>query len=771
MSRLTTLNVILLTGCLATAAPLLCLAQVIRQAVYVDATAGNDENTGFSPGEAWKTLERVNAATFGPGASILFRAGGIWRGQLSPRGSGSEGRPVVIDRYGKGGKPLISGAGMTGEGVVRLFNQSYWEINNLEITNDAEEAGDRRGIEIKAADFGTVQHIHLKDLEIHHIKGIPGNSLTSKLTAGIYIAVTADSLRPTRFNDLLIERCEIHHVDNQGIVTNNEVAHNDYPGTPQWHRRKFTDVRIRDNVIHHIAKNAMIIRLTEGGVVEHNLCYETALKTTGNTIFSRSASGTVFQYNEGYLNRSPDYDGSLYDPDLSSPGTIWQYSYSHDNAHGLVWFCTTGKDQDVIVRYNLSRNDRGSLVYFNYSFESAYVYGNTFVIGEHTAPLIIRENPRNDHTYYFYDNVIHNNSRNARYAFAAAAPSTTGAGAEGVAASGAERRGRGAAGEADNTARKEGRPRPAGVQNRNFRGNIFHGYHPEGEPRDTPGFPGSGDLPAALPLAPPDVPQLSQGSFPAAGEQLSLTEAEEHVPTGDEGPGQVSPGKKPRRAPAGDERHPSTPGGDRQVIARVNGEPLYAREFQREMQAVKARVMEEFCSRQGLKNLPAGFWTRPLDGETPLEAVKAAALKKLTRIKVLQSLMKEKGILENTGYPAFLDSLETTNRLRRNELAGDDLVRKDLAGADLSGNGLAGNCPAGKKIVYGLRQYNEKDYFYYVFTNAVLQLKERLLDEKFTGPERIDEAVARLTRKRVEEADVSLDKSLYDQLSFNRTEP
>src|SRR5690606_8527023 len=179
---------------------------------------------------------------------------------------------------------------------------------------------------------------------------------------------------PTRFHNVLVEGCLIHHIDNQGIVTNNEVKQDDYPGTQDWERRRFTNITIRNNTIHHIAKNAIIARMMDGGVVEHNLWYETALRITGNTIVSRTRRGTVFQYTEGYLNRSPDYDGSLYDPELNSPETIWQYSYSHDNAHGLVWFCTSARDSGVVVRYNVSENDRGSIFCVNYANHSVRIY-------------------------------------------------------------------------------------------------------------------------------------------------------------------------------------------------------------------------------------------------------------------------------------------------------------------------------------------------------------------------------------------------------------
>ncbi|MCK4746431.1 MAG: hypothetical protein KAT15_05325, partial [Bacteroidales bacterium] len=318
---------------------------------YVDAKDGNDTFSGLSPDSAWNSLGKINSIVFQRGDTILFRTGCYWTGQLSPQGSGEMGGPIVIDKYGTESLPVINGNGMTGEGVVRLFNQSFWEINSLEITNNAAQQGDRRGVEIKASDYGLVQHIYLRNLHIHHIMGLEGHNNIHKRTAGIYFACVSDDLKPTRFDDILVEGCEIHHIYNQGIVTNSESGLGDYPGTGSFHDKKFTNLRIRKNTIHHISKNAMIIRLCDSTcVVEYNVCYETALSETaltgkpvdprrrhGNTIFSRSCNGTVFQFNEGYLNRGEAYDGSFYDADLSSPNCVFQYSYSHDNAHGLFW--------------------------------------------------------------------------------------------------------------------------------------------------------------------------------------------------------------------------------------------------------------------------------------------------------------------------------------------------------------------------------------------------------------------------------------------------
>ena len=423
----------LICACLVTAAS--------GATFYVDSSGGNDSNAGTSPGEAWKSLAQVNGRTYAPGDRIFFKAGCAWRGKLNPKGSGDAGRPIVIDMYGSGAKPVIDGDGSTGDGVVYFFSQQHWEVNHLQITNDASTGGDRRGVMVAAANCGLVRHIHLKNLHIHHIKGIVGQSIQAKDTAGIAIFIEADDKVDTRFDDILVEGCHIETIDNTGICTRSRAGGGNTPGSYNFNRRRITNLRIRNNVVHDIAKNAMIIRLADGGIVEHNVCYDTAYRAgTGNTIFSRSSRGTVFQFNEGYLNRSRDYDGCLYDADLESPGCIFQYSYSHDNSHGLFWMCTEPQDANVIVRYNISRNDRGNIFCFSYPNTSCYVYNNVVFVPAHLSPRIIDERRKGDKTYYFYNNIIYNLSPTASYNWHNA--------------------------------------------KRHFSNNLFFGHHPDSEPDD-----------------------------------------------------------------------------------------------------------------------------------------------------------------------------------------------------------------------------------------------------------------------------------------------
>ena len=437
---------------------------------YIDSVAGLDTNNGTSVATPWKNISRVNAVTIPLGSFVYLKCNSVWNGQqLKFFGSGTALYPIIVDQYGTGSKPRLNGDGLTtaDQGVVYLYNQDYIEINNLEITNypvlspstnpnsiffvGIFENGtnplgaDRRGVMVAIKDKGVCNHIYLKNLNIHHIKGQLGNGQTSiggaipKRTGGIYFAVLNEATGAnSRFNDILIDGCAINYVENTGLALDNEDDVY-YPGGNElalWTARKFTNIKVSNNLIHHIGKNAMIIRCTdETGLIEYNTCYETAVGTTGNTMFSARAKGTVFQYNEGYFNRSTtqtvdpgNIDGSMYDPDYGSVGVIFQYSYSHDNSEGIYWGCntrgsnnnTTGipdpEDVGCTLRYCISQNDLGDLIFFNYPSAGNEIYNNIFYIKPGLSSKIIHESGTKNHAYNFFNNIIYDIG-NATYAW------------------------------------------------------------------------------------------------------------------------------------------------------------------------------------------------------------------------------------------------------------------------------------------------------------------------------------------------------------------
>lgn len=77
---------------------------------YVDPDEGDDANSGLDPDDAWRTLERPNLHTFGPGECLLFRRGSTSLGQLTldHLDSGEAGRPLTLDTYDRGESPSAS---------------------------------------------------------------------------------------------------------------------------------------------------------------------------------------------------------------------------------------------------------------------------------------------------------------------------------------------------------------------------------------------------------------------------------------------------------------------------------------------------------------------------------------------------------------------------------------------------------------------------------------------------------------------------------------
>ena len=133
---------------------------------YIDSVTGNDDNTGASRGKAWASLDKVNSVTFKPGDRISFKAGTVYTGQLKPKGSGKDGKPIIIDMYGVGSKPRIDGKGLYLDTVL-LQNVEYWEVSNLEITNLAPERKEwQTGVRVWANNFGTMHHIQLKNIKL-----------------------------------------------------------------------------------------------------------------------------------------------------------------------------------------------------------------------------------------------------------------------------------------------------------------------------------------------------------------------------------------------------------------------------------------------------------------------------------------------------------------------------------------------------------------------------------------------------------------------------
>lgn len=354
---------------------------------YVDSISGDDSNGGDSESQAWKTLEKVNATIFQPGDRILFKANGIWEGQLFPKGSGNEQDPITIDMYGIGNKPIINGNGISGElgASVLLYNQEYWEINNLEITNNAATEEQRYGVLVRFDNYGTGNHIYINNLNIHDIKGIVGDRFVGD---GILIVGTGNQV-PTNYNDVKIENCTVEDVTRTGISVWNQWAQREslsYAGRPGYHATTgdyyaSTNVVVRNNTINNVMGDGILVSVCDGAIIEYNVASHCNLMSgqANVAMWPHNSDNTIMQYNEAYLTHHT-LDGQGFDVDILCHNTIVQYNYSHDNEGGFLLICSDpryGSTTNTVVRYNISENDRCRSFEIKGKVYNSFIYNNT----------------------------------------------------------------------------------------------------------------------------------------------------------------------------------------------------------------------------------------------------------------------------------------------------------------------------------------------------------------------------------------------------------
>jgi fibronectin type 3 domain-containing protein len=394
---------------------------------YVDSENGNDANSGTDTSAAWKSLSKINATVFNPGDTILFKTGGIWNGQLSPMGSGLDGSPIVIDMYSTGSKPLINGGGLNNTGTVYLVNQEYWEINNLEVTNDdnlnTNDTTDvRMGIYYKidaniAGSNHVFHHIYIRNCYIHDVDG---NENGSAAGAGISGEIVGPSTASSaRFDDIRIENNTLTKVDRTAIqpnklnifsCTGTDTCFRDgVRNNNQWG----TGFHVANNTLNDIGGDGILMRETKDAIVEHNVLTSFGTRVLTTTaiagIWLWNANHTIFQFNEVYGGPASNQDGTAFDFDYYGIDTVYQYNYSHDNPMGTILLM--GANENDIFRYNISQNDGLAFRHFAYNeTTSAYLYNNIFYYDGANHKINGDSKDETKLGYHFYNNIFYNTS-------------------------------------------------------------------------------------------------------------------------------------------------------------------------------------------------------------------------------------------------------------------------------------------------------------------------------------------------------------------------
>lgn len=426
----------------------------MNRTYYVDSLLGCDRNPGLTPDAPWRTLEKVSKTVFEPGDRILFRADRTYNGQLWPKGSGTADRPIRVGRYGEGHKPVIDAGGSHGtpEGryvdgaAVLLFNQDFWEIEDLDVTNHnpffkqgftyftpdgqrnvmnpSPENRYRYGVLLRWDNYGTGRHVYLRRLDIHDVNGEMQRFVAEGILVSCSGAEGADlsaaptqGVVPTNFDDVLIEDCTIERIDRTGISVFSQWAggrgvdyYGDLSRTGNFYHttvgpwKGSTRLVIRGCRIAWTAGDAIVVNSTIGALIEHNYvehaCYEMRIGANA-AVWPHNADGTVMQYNEVCYTHGVA-DGQPFDIDLGCHDSVIQYNYTHDNEGGFLLLMN--HTWNNVIRYNISQNDRNGLIWIHEN-EGSYFYNNTFYMGtEEVSPF---RGPYDCHKWTFTNNIFY----------------------------------------------------------------------------------------------------------------------------------------------------------------------------------------------------------------------------------------------------------------------------------------------------------------------------------------------------------------------------
>lgn len=346
-----------------------------------------------------KDFDEYSGTYFVEGSKILFSKEKSFEGQFKFLGNGTAENPNILTAYDPetgdiltewiDDKPVINGLGKVTASLY-LKNGSFWEINNIEVTNTngtKDQQGKILGINVVANDAGLVQDVTIKNCYVHDVNGNVGG----KETGGIHVNVLGDKVK-TKFHKLTIENNRVAHVGGVGISNKSSWGSINEDDYLPW-----TEFAIRNNRVEHTGRNGIIVRYAQKPIVEYNIVAYSSRYDTGHSIFNFNTVDCIVQYNEAYGNTSnspDDIDHGGFDADYNSRGTIIQYNYSHDNN----WFCGIMRkayNTDITIRYNISQNELLGAFLYGFPKETGVkdvkIYNNTVYFEKGTGTRVFVE--------------------------------------------------------------------------------------------------------------------------------------------------------------------------------------------------------------------------------------------------------------------------------------------------------------------------------------------------------------------------------------------
>ncbi|UJH91028.1 right-handed parallel beta-helix repeat-containing protein [Antarcticibacterium sp. 1MA-6-2] len=197
---------------------------------YYISPSGNDSNSGNTPDDAWKSIEKINSLVLEPGSRIFFEGGSEFPGTLylDQDDANDASHPVKISSYGNGKAKILAGNGFG----INVYNTAGIKINNLIVEGSGMYTNQESGIQFYNDLPGNIklENIEITNCEVYGFK-----------IFGIVIGAWNQN---SGFKDVLIENNKVHHCLDVGIgsyghfsTTKTELC------TLQYQRKELRSIR------------------------------------------------------------------------------------------------------------------------------------------------------------------------------------------------------------------------------------------------------------------------------------------------------------------------------------------------------------------------------------------------------------------------------------------------------------------------------------------------------------------------------------------------
>lgn len=347
---------------------------------YYVSQLGNDNNSGISPQEAWKTIDKVNRMDFEPGDRILFEGGQTFNGSIRFKlsDSGTPENQIELGSFGNG-RAVIDA--QTGTGLSAT-DCEYVIINNLNFTGIGRKDGNTgnglsfsycSNIIVDSVEVSGFQHSGLTLKNIGYNFRITNVYAHDNGYAGIYVSGTDK----TSLSDIYIGHC---------VAANN-------PGDPTVNDNHSGSGIFGYNVTNMVIEycNAS----NNGGDMPWN-------QNGPGGIWVAEADNVVIQHciSSGNKTSPGAKDGVGFDLDGGTTNSVIQYCLSYNNhgaGFGIYQYSNATNWDNNIIRYCISENDG------NISANGSVEIWNGTIINSEFKNL------------EFYNNVIYNEDKPALY--------------------------------------------------------------------------------------------------------------------------------------------------------------------------------------------------------------------------------------------------------------------------------------------------------------------------------------------------------------------